>query len=290
MEILFHLGAHCTDDGLLIRSILRNRAQLASHGIIVPGPGRYRELLGSVSTTLRGDTATDDTEAMLIEAISDDDTAARIVLSNENFICRDKVAVGADGLYPKAEKSAWLRRCFPSHEVHFALGLRNPATFVPALLSTLSDEDRETCLDILDLDQLSWADVVAEILEANPNATLTLWAHEDTPFIWSEIMREVTGHDPYITLDGGEDMLAQILSSDGMIRLQSFLENHPDITEARRRKAISAFLEAHAVPGEVEEEIDLPGWTVETISDLTAAYDDEIERIKVMPRVIWLEP
>lgn len=290
MEILFHLGAHCTDDGLLIRSILRNRAQLASDGIIVPGPGRYRELLGSVSTTLRGDTATEDTEAMLIEAISDDDTAARIVLSNESFICRDKVAIGADGLYPKAEKSAWLRRCFPSHDVHFALGLRNPATFVPALLSTLSDQDRDACLDLLDLDQLSWADVIAEILEANPNATLTLWAHEDTPFIWSEIMREVTGHDTYTTLDGAHDMLAQILSTKGMTRLQTFLDNHSDITEARRRKTIAAFLEAYALPDEIEEEIDLPGWTLDTIADLTAAYYDEIERIKAMPRVIWLEP
>ncbi|MBT8458093.1 MAG: TraK family protein [Boseongicola sp.] len=290
MEILFHLGAHCTDDGLLIRSILRNRAQLASHGIVVPGPGRYRELIGSVSTTLRGDTATDDTEAMLIEAISDDDTAARIVLSNENFLCRDKVAIGPDGLYPKADKSAWLRRCFPSYDVDFAIGLRNPATFVPALLGTLSPQDRDACFASLDLEQLSWADVIAEILEANPDATLTLWAHEDTPYIWSEIMREVTGHDPCLALDGANDMLSQILSTDGMARLQSFLNAQPDISEARRRKAVSAFLEAHAVQDEIEEEIDLPGWTLDTIAHLTDTYEDEIERIKVMPRVNWLEP
>lgn len=290
MEILFHLGAHCTDDGLLIRSVLRNRAGLASQGILVPGPGRYRELLGSVSTTLRGDTASSDTEAMLLETICDDDTAARIVLSNENFLCRDKVAIGADGLYPKAEKSAWLRRCFPSHDVHFALGLRNPATFVPALLSRFSDQDREACLDILELDQLSWADVIAEILEANPNAGLILWSHEDTPFIWSEIMREITGHDPYLPLDGVHDMLGQILSTEGMNRLMDFLEAHPDLTEQRRRKAIAAFVEAHAVPDEIEEEIDLPGWTLETIAELTAAYDDDIDRIKALPRVIWLEP
>lgn len=290
MEILFHLGAHCTDDGLLIRSVLRNRAGLASQGILVPGPGRYRELLGSVSTTLRGDTASSDTEAMLLETICDDDTAARIVLSNENFLCRDKVAIGADGLYPKAEKSAWLRRCFPSHDVHFALGLRNPATFVPALLSRFSDQDREACLGILELDQLSWADVIAEILEANPNAGLVLWSHEDTPFIWSEIMREITGHDPYLTLDGVHDMLGQILSTEGMNRLMDFLEAHPDLTEQRRRKAIAAFVEAHAVPDEIEEEIDLPGWTLETIAELTAAYDDDIDRIKALPRVIWLEP
>ena len=38
MQIVFHLGAHCTDDGLLIRSILKNRAKLAAEGIGVPGP------------------------------------------------------------------------------------------------------------------------------------------------------------------------------------------------------------------------------------------------------------
>ena len=290
MEILFHLGAHCTDDGLLIRSILRNRARLATDGIIVPGPGRYRELLGSVSTTLSGKPASQDTEAMLLEAINDDDTAERIILSNDSFLCHRKFVVGADGLYPKAKKSAWLRQCFPSHNVHFALGLRNPATFVPALLRTLTDEDRAACLDVLDLDQLSWADVVAEIVEANPEATLTVWAHEDTPFIWSEIIREITTHDPYMTLDGADDMLAQILSTDGMTRLHTLLASHPDITEARRRKTIAAFLETHAMVDEIEEEIDLPGWTLETIADLTAAYDDEVGRVKAMPRVIWLEP
>ena len=290
MEILFHLGAHCTDDGLLIRSILRNRAQLAENGIIVPGPGRYRELLGSVSTTLRGGTASHDTEAMLIEAICDDDSADRIILSNDNFLCRDKVVIGAEGLYPKAAKSSWLRHCFPSHDVSFALGLRNPATLVPSLLRSLSDEDRAESLALLDLDQLSWADVVAEIIEANPDANLLIWAHEDTPFIWSEIISEITAHDPYLTLDGAYDMMGQILSPDGFARLLTFLADHPDITETRRRKTLSAFLGTHAMVDEIEEEIDLPGWTLDTITDLTVAYDDDIDRIRAMPRVTLVEP
>lgn len=139
----------------MIRSILRNCARLATDGIIVPGTGRYRELLGSVYTTLRGKPASHDTEAMLLEAINDDDTAERIILSNDSFLRRHKFVVGADGLYPKAKKSAWLRQCFPLHNVHFAFGLRNPATFVPAVLGTLTDEDRAACLDVLVLDQLS---------------------------------------------------------------------------------------------------------------------------------------
>lgn len=290
MDILFHLGAHCTDGGLLIRSILRNRAALATDGIVVPGPGRYRELMGSVSTTLRGDPASTDTEAMLIEAVSDDDTAERIILSNENFLCRSLAAVGADGLYPKVEKSAWLRQCFPSHNVEFALALRNPATFVPALLATLPEEDRAEMLGTLDLDQLSWADVVAEMIEANPETPLILWRHEDTPYIWSEIIRETTTHDPYLQITGSHDMVNHILSPEGMARFQTFLADHPDITETRRRKTISAFLEANAAPDTSETGIELPGWTVETIADLTAAYEDDVDRIKAMPRVTFLAP
>ena len=102
MQIVFHLGAHCTDGGLLIRSILRNRAALADEGVLVPGPSRYRELLGDISTTLRGDVADDETEAMVLEAICDDNTADRIVLSNENFLCRAHVALDRERLYPKA--------------------------------------------------------------------------------------------------------------------------------------------------------------------------------------------
>ena len=89
MQILFHIGAHATDQGLLIRSILRNRGDLSKEGIVVPGPSRYRELIGNVSTTLRGEPASRDTEELILEAIGDDDHAERIDLSNEHFLCRD---------------------------------------------------------------------------------------------------------------------------------------------------------------------------------------------------------
>ena len=75
----------------------------------------------SQSTTLRGAVADEDTEAMVIEAIRDDDTAERIILSNDNFLCRPDKAIAPDMLYPKAEKSAWLRQCLPTartgHEI-----------------------------------------------------------------------------------------------------------------------------------------------------------------------------
>ncbi|MEM8803744.1 MAG: hypothetical protein AAGF55_14520, partial [Pseudomonadota bacterium] len=288
MQILFHLGAHCTDNGLLIRSILRNRARLAEDGIGVPGPGRYRELIGDVSTTLRGETANEDTEAMVVEAIRDDETADRIVLSNENFLCRPGVALAADGLYPKARKSAWLRESVPSHGVEFALAIRNPATFVPELVGR--NAEAAEALKTVQLGDLFWSDVISDILTANPDTPLYIWCHEDTPFIWSELMRELTGHDPYMELDGEFDMLETIISEDGMARLQEFLDARDVTSQSKRRKAVSAFLEAHAIQEKVETEIDIEGWTSETVDALSELYEDDINRISKMDGVTFITP
>ena len=54
MRIVYHLGAHCTDDDRLVRCLLKNRALLADQGITVPSPTRYRKLLRDTVMQLRG--------------------------------------------------------------------------------------------------------------------------------------------------------------------------------------------------------------------------------------------
>lgn len=288
MQVVFHLGAHATDGGLLIRSILRNRARLASEGIGVPGPARYRELLGQTSTRLRGDAADAETEGLILDAIRDDETAERIILSNESFLCRAAMAIDTEGLYPKAEKSAWLAACLPHHQASFALGIRNPASFLPEMARTLPGD--ASLPDEIILDSLLWSDVVADISTANPGAEIYVWCHEDTPFIWSEIIREVTGHDPFTELEGEFDMLETIMTEDGFERLQEFLASRGVSDQYKRRRAVAAFLEAHVIEERVEEEIDLPGWTSETIEMLTEIYEEDVGRIGGMPHVTLITP
>jgi len=288
MQILYHLGAHCTDDGLLIRSILRNRAKLAAEGIVVPGPSRYRELLGEISTSLRGAPADAETEEMVMEAICDDESAQRIILSNDNFLCRPSVVLAHDGLYPKAQKSAWLRQCLPSHTAEFAIAVRNPATFLPEALRLTQDGYKK--LDGVALGDLLWSEVIADITVANPGTRIVVWCHEDTPFIWSEIMREISGHDPFTELDGEFDMLDTIMSGEGMTLLVGFLDARQVTSQSKRRRAASAFLEVHAVDAAVEAEIDIPGWTSETVDFLTNQYEDDVARIARMPGVTFITP
>ena len=54
MRIVYHLGAHCTDDERLLRCLLKNRDLLAKQGIVVPGPTRYRTLLRETAVALKG--------------------------------------------------------------------------------------------------------------------------------------------------------------------------------------------------------------------------------------------
>lgn len=285
MEIVLHLGAHATDDGLLLRSLLRNREMLAGHGIGVPGPSRYRETIGQVSTTLRGDLADPDTEDMLLDTIRDDDTALRIVLSNENFLCRDIMAVTGEGIYPRIGKAQWLDACFPSHPVEFAIALRNPATFVPDMIRKGEiAPDEAPCFGAM------WSDAILRLLDACPGARLLVWCHEDAPFLWPEIMREITGLDASVAIKGAFDMVDRIMTENGRKRLREFVDARPDLTEAQRRRAIAAFLEAHALDEAITQEIDLPGWTAETVAWLTDDYEEDVGRIASMPGITFLEP
>ena len=54
MRIVYHLGAHCTDDERLLRCLLKNRGALAEQGIVVPSPTRYRTLLRDTAVHLQG--------------------------------------------------------------------------------------------------------------------------------------------------------------------------------------------------------------------------------------------
>ena len=101
MRIVYHLGAHCTDDERLLRCLLKNRGALAAQGIVVPGPTRYRNLMRDTAIALKGQTASLDTQALVLEQIIEGNVAERLILSWENFLSFAPWAV--DGaLYPSA--------------------------------------------------------------------------------------------------------------------------------------------------------------------------------------------
>lgn len=289
MTISIHLGAFCTDEDQLVKSLLKNLKVLSQEGVVVPGPSRYRPVIREVLSKLAGQPPTPETQDVLLEEILETDDAERLVLSNEQFLANVEYAFRQGALYPNAaEKTERIRRLFPEHPVEFFLAVRNPATFVPALHNRIQKGSFDEFIAGLDPDSLVWSDVIRDIREANPDTPITVWCNEDTPLIWPEVMHEITGIDPQVQFMGGFDILSQIMEREGIKRLRQYLATHVPANEIQRRRVLTAFLDKYAIDDEVEEEIDLPGWTPELVDRLTDVYDDDMIEIARIPGVTLL--
>lgn len=291
MQIVYHLGAHHTDDEQLLKCLLKNKGVLAEEGIVVPGPSRYRPILRETLKTLAGAPASPEVTEVVLGAAMDVDHADRLVFSNENFICVPQRVLTEGRLYPSAgEKTSWLRNVFPEYEVEFHLATRNPATFIPTNLARMKGMSDEQFLGHFDPMELRWSDVVENIRAHNPESQITVWCNEDTPLIWPEVLREVSGHDAYTQLEGVNRILETLMSEQGSNRMEAYLKTHPPESEVQRRRIVAAFLEKFGLEEELEQELDLPGWTEDYVEQLTAQYEEDIYSISRIPGVHLIEP
>lgn len=289
MQLLFHIGAHCTGQDRLIRSLLKNRDILAHSGVAVPGPGRYRRTLSDVTQKLRGAPASAETQDVILDAVLDIDAPKRIVLSYENFVCTPDDVLQGHMLYGDIGKSAWLPAAIPAGVPEFALTLRNVATFLPALTEAQDDTSiTEAALAATDPLELSWFETVHGLREANPEAPILVWCDEDAPLLWPQIMRAVADVDATVPLTGATDLVRTLLTDEGVEVMIDELADTRD--EAEQMNILTALIDEYAKEGEIEQEISLPGWTQTLIDDLTDAYDSDLERIAKIPGVTVLTP
>ncbi|TGD66028.1 hypothetical protein EYC08_03785 [Tabrizicola sp. WMC-M-20] len=288
MRIVYHLGAHCTDDERLVRCLLKNRQVLGEQGIVVPGPARYRTLLRDTAMTLKGQPASRDTQALVLDQIMDEDRAERLILSWENFLSFPQWVLKTR-LYPAAaERVSAFTQIFPDIEAEFHLAIRNPATFLPDLFAKQRDKTFDQFMSDIDPADIRWSDVIGDMLNANPGVPFTVWCDEDTPLIWPEVLQAVSGHAEGTVLTDANELLGTIMSPEGLTRMIAYMESHPAHTAVQRRRIVSAFLDKFALPDRVEMEVELPGWTQETVASLTEGYYQDVARIRAMPGVTFL--
>lgn len=288
MQIVYHLGAHCTDEERLLRCLLKNRQTLGEQGIAVPGPARYRALLRDTAITLKGKPASPDTQGMVLEQILEGTTADRLILAWENFLSFPQWVL-TDRLYPAAaERIRAFTQIFPQEPAEFFMAIRNPATFLPDLFSKQRDKTYEAFMGGTQPGDHHWSDVIEDVLEENPGVPLTIWCDEDTPLIWPEVLQAVTDHADGTVLEDRDDLLTAIMSPEGVTRMNAYLESHAPQSVVQRRRIVSAFLDKFALPEKVQMELDLPGWTADTVAQLTADYRADLVRIRSLPGVTFL--
>ncbi|MCU0905248.1 MAG: hypothetical protein MUE83_15475 [Tabrizicola sp.] len=290
MRIVYHLGAHCTDEDRLVRCLLKNRALLAEQGVVVPAPTRYRRLLRDTVGQLRGEVASQDTEAMILDQIMDETTADRLILSWTGFLGFPAYAV-ANGLYGHGgDRLREFTQIFPDIEAEFFMAVRNPATFLPDLRERTLQKGHGDILEGIDPFALRWSGAVQRILETNPDVPLTVWCDEDTPLIWPEVLEVVSGHAPGTVLEDDDELLGMLLTEAGLQRYRLYVRDHPPQSAAHRRRIVTAFLEKFGRPDQLATEIALPGWTEDVVEELTQTYLADLGRIAQLPGVRFLEP
>lgn len=286
MQIVFHLGLHCTDDERLLKTLLKNPDTLRAQGVAVPGPSRYRPIIRETLQKLRGAPAASDVQDMLLDSILDEDEPERLILSHQQFLGVFARVHGDNMMYPQAaDRIRALRGLFPDYEVEFHFALRDLATFFPAVFKASSIASFEEFMGHCDLRKLSWAEMVMRMRHAVPDAPFVCWANEDSPLIWPEILETIAALEPGTLLEGSEDLLAEVLTDQGFGRLKAYLAENPPADGVIYGRVISAFLDKYVDEKKIEEEIALPRWNDKVVEYLSGAYDADLETIATIPGV-----
>ena len=119
---------------------------------------------------------------------------------------------------------------------------------------------------------------------------ITVWCNEDTPLIWAQIIREMAALEHNQKIVGGFDLLSDIMTKVGMKRFREYLKKYPNMNEIQKRRVIAAFLDKFAIEEEIEEELDLPGWTEDLVNELSDIYDDDVFEIGRIQGVNLMAP
>ena len=291
MKVILHAGAHATDGGKLLRCLLRNADDLRARAVAVPGPSRYRQLLsGSLNALDKADPAPDARDILLENILSEDpDSFGRIILSHDHLFCVPKIALGSGRMYPRAdERMRNAARLFETDQIELFIGIRNPATWLPAVYAETPHQSFDSFLNGTEPAYLRWSEVIERIQIALPDLPITVWCNEDTPLIWPEVMHEITAIDMRVLFKGGLDIIAQIMEREGVKRLRAYMAENQPTNEIQRRRVLAAFLDKYAIEDAVEQEINLPGWTAELVEELSASYEDDMLEIARIPGVNFI--
>ncbi len=291
MQIAIHTGAHFTEEERLMKCLLRNKAGFSKSGIAVPGPGKYRKLLKQTLEALKSSKPADGARDVLLDAILDEETADRLILSNAHFFNAPRASMHNGTLYPAApERMQQLRSLFPQDEIEIFMALRNPATLLPAMFDHSPKPTMESYLGVSDPCEIRWSDTLWAIRNAVPDISITVWCSEDSPLLWAQILRETAGLEPSQEISGEFDLLQDIMSGEGMKRLEVYLQTHPDMTEMQKRRVISAFLDKFALDEEIEEELNVAEWTDDLMDEMTEIYDEDMLEVQRIPGVNLIAP
>ena len=291
MQVIIHAGAHMTDEDRLLKCLLGNEPVLSELGTVVPHPSLYRKHMRDLINKAAQGTIAPDVRAAVMGFLKLSETPERLILSSDRFFGTPRMAVTTDQFYPPATtRLSILQQVFAGDRVELCFAIRNPASFLPVMAKECGFATVSQYLGGGDARNMRWSEMFTRLRAECPEVPITVWCNEDTPLIWSEVLREFAGVEPTIHMDGEYLLLREIMTPAGIQRFLSYMDSHPDMTEMQKRRVIAAFLDKFADEDVIEEELDMPGWTEELVDQLTDAYDEDVFALSRIPGVTLISP
>ncbi|MCG7518839.1 hypothetical protein [Ruegeria sp. Ofav3-42] len=291
MQVAIHAGAAFTDEGRLLSSLQANGDMLAQYGVALFGPRRYRQVFKPAFEALNARPPMPDEIERIRGNLPTDPEMQRTIFTSDGF-AGEKGTLLSDGqLYPSAGKRmSVLEEAFRDCQVELFLALRNPGSFIPKHLMSLTEEERKNAIRSNDLSHLSWIGMIEDIRDFAPDVQITLWANEDTPLIWGDILRSIGGLPDDAQIVDEYDLLISLLTDKGKALAKAILDAGSDQPKADTRDALAAVLDDHAQPEKIEEELDLPGWSEEIVDAFFELYEQDLSKLDSMTGVRVLKP
>lgn len=292
MVFSIHLGAHLTDEGRLVSCLEQNRSLLADQAIKVPPPEDYRKTLIQLADL--GETDGDVPDSLseaLSQLIGNHATATNTILSDANLLSHRGASVRGSQFYANAtERLHALRDAFDGQNVRLFLAIRNPASFLPALLHRMKPERAVRTLRSMSPTELRWSELVERLRKTWPEAELTVWCDEDTPFIWHRILQSVSGHAEDTELTDRFAWFDTIMIDGGTEKLEDYMKRMTPVDEAHRQRIIAAFLDKFCDTAKLDVDVGVTGWDDAQVDLLSTLYEEDVDRIAGMDGLIFIQP
>lgn len=293
MKIILHAGVHQTDEDGFLGTLSVSERILKKEKVAVPSAGNFRKPLREMLIKMNKAAPSDEDRDAFLDILlaNEPEDVQRMILSNAQFFGTPKEAIDNDIFYPSAlNQIAKFRYLFQAHPFELFLGIRNPATFIPALFKAANTDNPAEILKNSDPYALQWSELIGRIRESFPDLPITVWCHEDTPFIWGRISRAMAGVAYEHPMRGDFALFGSLLTEEGLTRFKTYIQKHSKLTPQQLYKTLTAFYEKFANPEACTEYLEMPGWSETLVADLTEFYEDDFVDIQSIPNVTFIAP
>jgi hypothetical protein len=290
VQLVLHIGAHGTDEGLIARWLAGNATVLGAEGVCAPPPRRFLQALTQTLDRQR-DTDPLAREEALLRSLGASGARRWMAVSAPGLLGPVADVIAPEGFYKRdvARRLLGLRTLFPRCRMTVLLAVRAPSGLLPAILPD-DPHAIDSLMPLIDGETLPWARLVAALQRHVPQARVVVWRHEDLPRVWPDILSEIVGPGRALPPAGLFEFAAQGLSAQAQLRLRRYLATTRPGTAGQLRQVAHVFARRFGAAVEPDASRPLPEWVWHEATRLDRGYRTEWDDIAGLPGVRVLDP